>query len=39
MGNGFDRFLDGVWFAILILILLYGLLLAAGVEIRFGLPQ
>ena len=39
MKTGFDRFLDGVWFAILILILFYGLLLAAGVDIRFGLPQ
>lgn len=39
MGNGFDRFLDGVWLAILMLILLYALLLAAGVDIRFDLPQ
>lgn len=39
MGKGFDRFLDGVWFAILIIILIYGLLLAAGVPVSFGLPQ
>lgn len=39
MDNGFDHFLDGVWLAILMLILLYALLLAAGVDIRFDLPQ
>lgn len=36
MNGWFDSFLDGVWFAILILALIYALLLAAGVPIGFG---
>lgn len=37
--NWLDSFIDGIGFAIAVIVIILALLLAAGVPIGFGLPQ